>query len=44
LGVDDIQEREESKNFLLKSAVGDILIVDWEQKENEYATWHMKNS
>jgi hypothetical protein len=44
IGVDDIQEREEGKEFLLKSTVGDILIVDWEQKENEHATWHMKNS
>ncbi|MFX1391319.1 MAG: SRPBCC domain-containing protein [Promethearchaeota archaeon] len=44
LGVDNIEAREEGKNFLLKSAVGDILIVDWETKENEFATWHMKNS
>ncbi|MFX1378416.1 MAG: hypothetical protein ACFFA4_04930 [Promethearchaeota archaeon] len=44
LGVDDIQPKEEGKNFLLKTKVGDILIVNWEQKENEYVTWHMKDS
>jgi len=44
VGVNDIQEREEGKKFLLKTDVGDILIVDWEQVENEHVTWHMKNS
>jgi hypothetical protein len=44
LGVDSIEDREEGKNFLLKSGVGDILITDWETKENEFATWHMRDS
>jgi hypothetical protein len=44
IGVNNIQEREEGKNFLLKTDVGEILIVDWEQTENEQVTWHMKNS
>ncbi len=44
IGVNEIQEKEEGKNFLLKTNVGDILIVDWEQVENEHVTWHMKNS
>ena len=44
IGVDEITEREEGKEFFLKSSIGDILIVDWEQVENERATWHMKNS
>jgi len=44
IGVDEITEREEGKEFFLKSSIGDILIVDWEQVENESATWHMKNS
>ena len=28
----------------MKSSIGDILIVDWEQVENEHVTWHMKDS
>ncbi|MFX0143872.1 MAG: hypothetical protein ACFE9C_07335 [Candidatus Hodarchaeota archaeon] len=44
IGVDDIQSREEGKNFLLKTSVGDILIDNWEQKENEFVTWNMKDS
>jgi len=44
IGVDEITEQKEGEEFLLKSSVGDILIVDWEQVENESATWHMKNS
>ena len=43
-GVDEITEREEGKEFFLKSSIGDILIVDWEQVENKSATWHMKDS
>ena len=44
VGVDEIAEKEEGKEYLLKSSLGDILIVDWEQVENKSATWHMKNS
>jgi len=44
IGVDEITEKEEGKEYLLKSSIGDILIVDAEQVENESATWHMKNS
>ncbi len=44
LGVDEITEKEEGREFHLKSSIGDIFIVDWEQVENEYVTWHMKNS
>lgn len=44
LGVDEISEREDGKEFHLKSSIGDILIVDWEQVENERATWYMKDS
>jgi len=44
LGIDDIEEREEGKKFLLKSNVGDILITSWDLVENEKATWHMENS
>ncbi|MFX1436750.1 MAG: hypothetical protein ACFFAA_05995 [Promethearchaeota archaeon] len=44
IGVDDIQSKEEGKNFLLKTSVGDILIDNWEQKENEFVTWNMKDS
>ena len=44
IGVDEITEKEEGQKFLLKSSVGDILIVDWEQVENESATWHLKDN
>ncbi|MFX1288042.1 MAG: hypothetical protein ACFFFY_05755 [Promethearchaeota archaeon] len=44
LGVDEITEREEGKEFFLKSSIGDILIIDWETVENERATWYMKDS
>lgn len=43
-GVNEITEREEGKEFFLKSSIGDIKIVDWEQVENKSATWHMKDS
>jgi len=43
LGVDEITEKEDGKEFHLKSSIGDILIVDWEQVENERATWYIKN-
>ncbi len=43
-GVDEITEKKEGEEFFLKSSIGDILIVGWEQVENERATWHMKNS
>ncbi|MBY8979643.1 MAG: hypothetical protein KGD72_04585 [Candidatus Lokiarchaeota archaeon] len=43
-GVNEITEKKEGEEFFLKSSVGDILIVGWEQVENESATWHMKNS
>jgi len=44
IGVDEIKDKEEGKEFHLKSSIGDIIIVDWEQVENESATWHMKDS
>ena len=44
VGVDEIIDKEEGKEFHLKSSIGDIIIVDWEQVENESVTWHMKNS
>ena len=44
IGVDEITEKKEGEEFFLKSSIGDILIVGWEQVENERATWHMKNS
>jgi hypothetical protein len=44
VGVDEITEKEEGKEYFLKSSIGDILIVDWETVENESATWHMKDS
>ena len=44
IGVDEIKDKEEGKEFHLKSSIGDIKIVDWEQIENEYVTWHMKDS
>ena len=44
LGVDEITEKKEGEEFFLKSSIGDILIVGWEQTENESATWYMKNS
>ena len=44
LGIDDIQEREEGKEFLLKSTIGDILITSWDLVENEKATWHIEQS
>jgi len=43
-GVNEITEKKEGEEFFLKSSIGDILIVGWEQVENESATWHMKNS
>ena len=43
-GVDEITEKKEGEEFFLKTSIGDILIVGWEQVENESATWHMKNS
>ena len=44
IGVDEITEKEEGEEYLLKSALGDILIVDWEQVENESATWYLKDN
>ena len=44
IGIDEITEKKEGEEFFLKSSIGDILIVGWEQVENESATWHMKNS
>ncbi|MBY9004661.1 MAG: hypothetical protein KGD73_11855 [Candidatus Lokiarchaeota archaeon] len=43
-GVNEISEKEGGKEFHLKSSIGDINIVDWEEVENERLTWHMKNS
>ncbi|MFX0037918.1 MAG: hypothetical protein ACFFAB_01135 [Candidatus Heimdallarchaeota archaeon] len=31
-------------DFLLKTSIGDILIDNCEQKENEFLTWHLKES
>jgi len=42
--LDDIIEKEEGQKFLLKSSLGDILIVDSESVENEHITWHMEES
>ncbi len=42
--LNDVIEKEEGKEYLLKSNVGDILIVGTESVENEHITWHMKNS
>ena len=44
IGVNEIKNKEEGKEFHLKSSIGDIIIVDWEQVENESVTWHMKDS
>jgi len=44
IGIDEITQKKEGEEFFLKSSVGDILIVGWEQVENESATWHMKDS
>jgi len=40
----NVIEKEEGQKFLLKSDVGDILIVDTESVENEHVTWRMENS
>ncbi|MFX1568243.1 MAG: SRPBCC family protein [Promethearchaeota archaeon] len=42
--LSDVIEQEEGGKFLLKSDIGDILIVDSESIENEHVTWHMENS
>ncbi len=42
--LDEVIEKEEEQKFLLKSNVGDILIVDSEAVENEHLTYHMENS
>ena len=42
--VNDIIEKEEGQKYLLKSKVGDILVVGSENVENEYITWHIENS
>ena len=42
--LSDVIEKEEVGKFLLKSDIGDILIVDSESIENELVTWHMENS
>ena len=42
--LNEIVEKEEGQKFLLKSDIGDILIVDTESVENEHVTWHMENS
>jgi hypothetical protein len=44
IGINEITEQKEGEEFFLKSSIGDILIVGWEQVENESATWHMKNN
>jgi len=44
IGVDEITENKEGEEYLLKSAVGDILIVDWDQVENESTTWYLKDN
>jgi len=40
----EVIEKEEGQKYLLKSDVGDVLIVDTETVENEHVTWHMENS
>ncbi|NVM35466.1 MAG: hypothetical protein HWN81_07710 [Candidatus Lokiarchaeota archaeon] len=42
--LDKVIEKEEGQKFLLKSDVGDMLIVDTERVENEHVTWYMENS
>lgn len=44
LVLTNVIEKEEGQKFLLKSDVGDILIVDTESVENEHVTWRMENS
>ncbi len=44
LALDEVIEKEEGQKFLLKSSLGDILIVDTETVENEHVTWKMENS
>jgi hypothetical protein len=43
IGLDSISEKEEGK-YLLKSTIGDILIIDVKTVENEHVTWQMENS
>ena len=40
----EVIEKEEGQKFLLKSTIGDILIVDTDSVENEHITWHMEKS
>ncbi len=42
--LNEVIEKEEGQKYLLKSDVGDILIVDTESVENKHITWHMENS
>ncbi len=44
IALDEVIEKEEGEKFLLKSTIGDILIVDTDTEENEYITWHMEKS
>lgn len=44
VALDEVIEKEEGEKFLLKSTIGDILIVDTETIENEHVTWHMDKS
>ena len=44
LALDGIIQQEEGKKFLLKSSIGDLLIVDTETVENEHVTWRMEDS
>jgi hypothetical protein len=44
IALDEVIEKEEGEKFLLKSTIGDILIIDTETVENEHVTWHMDKS
>lgn len=43
MALDEVIQKEEGQKFLLKSSIGDILIVDTETVENEHVIWYMEN-
>ncbi len=44
IALDEVIEKEEGEKFLLKSTIGDILIIDTDRVENKQVTWHMEKS
>lgn len=44
LGLDEVIEKEEGKKYLLKTNVGDILIVDTKTVENKRVIWYTEQS